>query len=187
MTSTMSPALGEADKLLFETRASRAPSPQSDESLSMHQNGDEGSRLEAVTAPPRSIDQPNQAIAIQALNSASRAVAPPIYQTDLVPPNISTQLVSDSPTPKSSPNPIALLVDDNVIYLRIMQMYCKKRNLPYHCAADGPEAVEIFVKHQFMPASDEGGPIPLILHRPSNARMQWARGNATNTASGEAE
>ncbi|KAH7119624.1 histidine kinase HHK3 [Dendryphion nanum] len=36
----------------------------------------------------------------------------------------------------------ALLVDDNAINLRILRMYCEKRNLPYVMATDGNEAVQ---------------------------------------------
>ncbi|KAG5952422.1 hypothetical protein E4U53_000904 [Claviceps sorghi] len=53
--------------------------------------------------------------------------------------------------------PVALLVDDNVVNLRIMQMYCKRRKLPYHCAADGAEAVAIFSQQQLLIAAGGGG------------------------------
>ncbi|KAG9200852.1 hypothetical protein G6514_006560 [Epicoccum nigrum] len=44
--------------------------------------------------------------------------------------------------------PTALLVDDNAINLRVMQMYCKNRGLQYVCARDGLEAVSVFQDHQ---------------------------------------
>jgi len=44
-----------------------------------------------------------------------------------------------------------------------MQMYCKKRGLPYFCAADGRQAVEMFSKQQSLAASGEGPGIQLIL------------------------
>lgn len=51
--------------------------------------------------------------------------------------NISKGSGIDSP-------PVALLVDDNLINLRIMRMYCEKRKIPYEVAVDGQEAVEKF-------------------------------------------
>ncbi|KAG6272382.1 hypothetical protein E4U47_002549 [Claviceps purpurea] len=62
-------------------------------------------------------------------------------------------------------NPTALLVDDNIVNQRIMQMYCKKRKMPYHCAADGAQAVDIFSRQQSLMAAagpGEGQGIQLI-------------------------
>jgi len=56
-----------------------------------------------------------------------------------------------------------LLVDDNVVNLRIMQMYCSKRGLPYCSATDGLQAIEMFLKHQSLSATGEGASIQLIL------------------------
>ena len=50
--------------------------------------------------------------------------------------------------------PMALIVDDNLINLRIMQMYCRKRGLPFLCATDGSQAVEIFTAHQTLAAAN---------------------------------
>lgn len=49
------------------------------------------------------------------------------------------------------PQPMALLVDDNAVNLRILRMYCNKRHIPYVAAIDGREAVDRFK------ASLEGG------------------------------
>ncbi|CAJ2503157.1 Uu.00g105510.m01.CDS01 [Anthostomella pinea] len=43
-------------------------------------------------------------------------------------------------------SPRALLVDDNLVNLRILQMFCQKRKIPYITAMNGHEAVERFVK-----------------------------------------
>lgn len=60
--------------------------------------------------------------------------------------------------------PTALLVDDNAINLRVMQMYCKKRNLQYVCARDGLEAISVFQNHQECAAVEKKeSPIQLIL------------------------
>lgn len=67
------------------------------------------------------------------------------------------------PSTKTSTHPTALLVDDNAINLRIMQMYCDKRSLPYICARDGLEAVSAFQSHQSSAATDKTkSPIQLI-------------------------
>lgn len=42
--------------------------------------------------------------------------------------------------------PNVLLVDDNLINLRIVRMYCEKRHLPYVSAVDGFEAIEAYKK-----------------------------------------
>jgi CheY-like chemotaxis protein len=55
--------------------------------------------------------------------------------------------------------PMTLLVDDNAINLRLLEMYCSRRGLPYRTARDGAEAVRIFRKHR-MPVDD------LLLQQP---------------------
>ncbi|KAI0425147.1 hypothetical protein F5Y09DRAFT_322501 [Xylaria sp. FL1042] len=40
----------------------------------------------------------------------------------------------------------ALLVDDNLINLRILKMFCSKRNIPFATAEDGNIAIEQFIK-----------------------------------------
>lgn len=62
-----------------------------------------------------------------------------------------------------SAKPRALLVDDNIVNLRILQMYCKKRGLPYCSAADGQEAVKIFSEQQALAAAGKSDPIELVL------------------------
>lgn len=49
----------------------------------------------------------------------------------------------DSVSPADA-QPRALLVDDNVVNLRIMRMYCEKRKIPYVTATDGQEAIQKF-------------------------------------------
>lgn len=53
--------------------------------------------------------------------------------------------------------PMALLVDDNVVNLRIMRMYCEKRKIQYLTAMDGIEAINVFE------SSIDTQPINLIL------------------------
>ncbi|KAI0453589.1 hypothetical protein F5B21DRAFT_281015 [Xylaria acuta] len=64
-------------------------------------------------------------------------------------PQIAAISISDTPPsqPDRGDQPIkALLVDDNPINLRILQMYCSKRKIPYATAEDGNIAIERFVK-----------------------------------------
>jgi CheY-like chemotaxis protein len=42
-------------------------------------------------------------------------------------------------------------------------MYCVKRGLPYCCATDGKQAVEIFLQHQSMAMAGEGTAFQLVL------------------------
>lgn len=66
-------------------------------------------------------------------------------------------------TPARSVKPLTLVVDDNTINLRILQMYCKKRGLSCLSAANGKQAVEIFSKRQASHAAGDGAPIELVL------------------------
>ena len=76
----------------------------------------------------------------------------------------STQSAPTFPEPSATSQPTALLVDDNTINLRVMQMYCDKRKLPYLCAKDGLEAVSIFHEHQKLAAAKKTtSPIQVIL------------------------
>ncbi|KAJ2984332.1 hypothetical protein NUW58_g6094 [Xylaria curta] len=64
-------------------------------------------------------------------------------------PQIADLAISDTPPLRRDcgDRPIkALLVDDNPINLRILQMYCNKRKIPYATAADGNIAIEQFIK-----------------------------------------
>lgn len=62
---------------------------------------------------------------------------------------------------------MALLVDDNGVNLRLLEMYCHRRSIPYRTAKDGAEAVRIFTSHR-IPVSDPLlqqplGPLPFDL------------------------
>lgn len=72
--------------------------------------------------------------------------------------------VSLTPFPTTrSPKPLVMVVDDNVVNLRILQMYCKKRCLPFISAADGQQAVDAFTRHQTIAAVGGHAPIELVL------------------------
>ncbi|KAM3508307.1 hypothetical protein MY11210_006776 [Beauveria gryllotalpidicola] len=70
---------------------------------------------------------------------------------------------SPMPVPTKSATPMVLVVDDNVVNLCILQMYCKKRGLPFLSAANGTQAVEVFSKHQASSAAGGGACIELVL------------------------
>lgn len=57
---------------------------------------------------------------------------------------------------------MVLVVDDNLVNLGILQMYCKKRGLPFLSATDGKQAVDVFSKHKASPAASDA-PIELVL------------------------
>ncbi|KAF2130186.1 putative histidine kinase-like protein HHK3p [Dothidotthia symphoricarpi CBS 119687] len=51
----------------------------------------------------------------------------------------------------ASTKPMTLLVDDNAVNLRLLEMYCSRRKIPYRTAADGQQAVDIFAAHNAVP------------------------------------
>lgn len=75
--------------------------------------------------------------------SSQMAAAP--MEPRIVIPVLSTGL--------SCAKPMTLIVDDNLVNLRIMQMYCRKRGLPFVRATDGSQAVQIFVDYQTLAAA----------------------------------
>lgn len=167
LSSTLASALVEADKLA------------SLKALSLSQT----ISAETQLAQPQAIDDPNTNDGGQPLAHVIQTIAQPAQQepdmfkdcTEL--PNPAAIKVSEvveaeisetvsiriSPTIKLPPKPKALLVDDNKINLRIMQMYCTKRGLPYCCAMDGKQAVERFLQEQSLAATGQGSPFQLIL------------------------
>jgi CheY-like chemotaxis protein len=71
---------------------------------------------------------------------------------------VTSQTLRLSPSPLK---PMALLVDDNAINLRLLEMYCSRRGLPYRTAKDGAEAVRVFRNHR-MPVEDPLLKQPLV-------------------------
>jgi CheY-like chemotaxis protein len=71
---------------------------------------------------------------------------------------VTSQTLRLSPSPLK---PMALLVDDNAINLRLLEMYCSRRGLPYRTARDGAEAVRVFRNHR-MPVEDPLLKQPLV-------------------------
>ncbi|KAJ5712355.1 hypothetical protein N7493_008823 [Penicillium malachiteum] len=82
---------------------------------------------------------------------------------DVSPSEDSKDPVAKSLQLSSSSRPVTLIVDDNNINLRIMEMYCKKRGLPYLSAKNGLQAVEMFTQRQSPSTANNDPPIEMIL------------------------
>lgn len=79
-------------------------------------------------------------------------------------PEASALKSQRDPVPRTrSARPLVLIVDDNIVNLRILQMYCKKRGLSFLSAGDGEQAVATFAKHQASCADGDDAFIELIL------------------------
>lgn len=151
LPSTISSALEEADKYLSNMRISNACTPRPDDSsinpLDVPTDLSTENEDKPSTCPNEQVAQPT------AGNPA---------QTGLITPPVEINYDASIPTALTISTPTALLVDDNVINLRILQMYCTKRGLPYHCATDGLQAVEIFSRQQSLATAGKGAGIHLI-------------------------
>ncbi|CAO2655958.1 Nn.00g047610.m01.CDS01 [Neocucurbitaria sp. VM-36] len=63
---------------------------------------------------------------------------------------LSIEYVPSQPAKPSPPlprSPMTLLVDDNMINLRLLKMYCMRREMPYQAVTDGQQAVDRFLEH----------------------------------------
>lgn len=70
---------------------------------------------------------------------------------------LSTSTMSRRRQPNEPLAPYSLLVDDNLVNLRILRMYCDKRKFSYSLAADGLEAIEAYK------AAADSRPVKLVL------------------------
>ncbi|KAI0521249.1 hypothetical protein F5B22DRAFT_643976 [Xylaria bambusicola] len=92
-----------------------------------------------------------QALADKNTHCDSAQVVPVVNDTSVgvVPTTTIAKLALDSPPLQRdcADQPVrALLVDDNPINLRILKMFCSKRNIPYATAEDGNIAIDQFIK-----------------------------------------
>lgn len=153
LTSTLSAALEEADRMLssfvmpevphllpsgvFTTTVTRTP-PETSHTDTLRRSSVAST---AVGSTPAShADKPilpslpsNELVALAAPSTLAKAISNF---------HIERPLVSDSLTTIARPR--SLLVDDNAINLRILQMYCRKRKLLFHTAENGAEGVKTF-------------------------------------------
>ncbi|KAI8627178.1 histidine kinase HHK3 [Xylariaceae sp. FL1651] len=167
-SSTMSSALETADRRVSEINALKIPPvlPNLSSLTLLKVDADAGTdeRTEPVTDSSRlkewMAEPPPHKPADPGLDTNIPSTY--TYKPDSTVPVESRVIVPIFPPPSSS-KPTALLVDDNVVNLRIMQMYCSKRGLPYYCAADGYQAVKLFSQHQSKSTAGEGAAIELVL------------------------
>ena len=147
-TKSLGSVLEQADRLVGKMRslqpcvalpillkATQTPEPKE---LEPHQ-------LSSDAASPRS--------ETTVFSGSDQDVAPSVDLTGPVP--TSRQLSNSS-------RPTTLIVDDNTINLRIMEMYCKRRGLPYLAAKNGLQAVEFFSQRQSTCIANNEPPIELI-------------------------
>jgi CheY-like chemotaxis protein len=99
--------------------------------------------------------EPNLSSAVQSTATRTGRL---VKQGSIFPKTTQTQVAESlqnlrlSPKPSlsagklgtNSKKPRTLLVDDNAVNLRLLQMYCNRRGIPYQTAADGQQAVKIF-------------------------------------------
>ncbi|KAI4656693.1 uncharacterized protein J4E78_006584 [Alternaria triticimaculans] len=57
---------------------------------------------------------------------------------------IETKPPASTKETSTSSKPLTLLVDDNAVNLRLLEMYCSRRGIPFRSAKDGQQAVNIF-------------------------------------------
>ncbi|RGP61393.1 hypothetical protein FLONG3_10549 [Fusarium longipes] len=171
-TSSLDAALQEADRLCATMRQSATNMPPlASPSLTKDGRGilpilpirpspsdrnsatDEGYSSNATSSNNGS---PAPQTGIQGLPPNPDASSPKILEGDKTNP-----MDLDMHTVPDNHKPMTLIVDDNAVNLRILEMYCKKRGLPYRSATDGREAVDLFALHQQSGPSDS--PFDLIL------------------------
>jgi signal transduction histidine kinase len=160
-TSTMGPALEKADRLLSEIRASntckgiggaslKSPNTHTKEIHPTTNLADE-EKLTSQIAPA------------DLVHSALEVITLPIRESGAIPISSTESIIPKFPALSACAKPTVLLVDDNVVNLRIMQMYCKTRGLPYYGAADGLQAIDVFTRHQMQAATGDRPMIELIM------------------------
>jgi CheY-like chemotaxis protein len=127
-TQTLASILEQADAVVAEIKASELRTSRPSAALPMHlKRTNDHSTSDSDSQPDSSILTPAE--------SSEEETAPTRTQA--------------SPRPlRTSPRPTTLIVDDNIVNLRVMEMYCKKRGLPYLTAQDGLQAIEVFTKRQ---------------------------------------
>ncbi|KAJ5678345.1 histidine kinase HHK3 [Penicillium maclennaniae] len=138
-TTHMRSLLERAQTKLIEIKASRLPPQQSDT---------HSVTLTRMTEAPN----PDETSSSHSLTSQSdTAASVKSARTNPIMPIL---------TPSS--NPTVLIVDDNAVNLRIVEMYCRKRGLQSYSASDGLQAVKIFSHQQALAASGAGTAIELV-------------------------
>jgi signal transduction histidine kinase/CheY-like chemotaxis protein len=144
----------------------------------------------ATSAAPTPMEEVSEAVA--GLGIAAEAVVLTLSTETTAATDVST--LTPPPTTSTPPPPPplrALLVDDNPINLRILQMFCKRRSIPHVTATDGNKAIAAYLESygpQPAGAGDTAAPITLVfmdLQMPHCDGLQatttiraWERDNA---------
>lgn len=166
LTSTLTLALEEADKRVAAMKAMSKDSVPLDSSILSPGTTEEGATSDegygSASTLPSPDDVSNRTIA-DVTEATSDILTPSIHPADAIASPDSGIGSPVSMAASSQTKPRALVVDDNAVNLRILQMYCSKRGLPYCCATNGQEAIDIFTEHQALSASGQTPPIELIL------------------------
>lgn len=171
LSSTLGAALEQADAFLREMQASKVPVPSSEvPKVTFPEPTEEGDAKGEVPQPTGLgiSGPPTETEAEVRVDSESLVSIQPVLSSPAKTPTSMVKIITPIvvpifPNTTKSPKPAALLVDDNAINLRIMQMYCNKRNLPYHSATDGRQAVEIYAQHQALAVAECKPGIELVL------------------------
>jgi signal transduction histidine kinase/CheY-like chemotaxis protein len=154
LSSCLEEALEQASAILAEFASINAivsPSPEDDV-------------LVEVLDPVPGMNDVEYASAPDTIDTlkAAEALVESIERLEIVPEPTALipYLITASPS-----QPTALVVDDNEINLRIMTIYCSKRNIPFVRATDGLQAIALYSSHQPSCASHTStrAPIDLIL------------------------
>ncbi|KAJ6025005.1 hypothetical protein N7540_005802 [Penicillium herquei] len=148
-TLSLASALEQADRLVGDIGI-----PQSSLSLPIIPNANPASEPTDDNSEQPQIDTPSP-------RSESTTSLP--ADQDIAPSGDSKVPVAKSLQLSNSSRPTTLIVDDNNINLRIMEMYCKKRGLPYLSAKNGLRAVEMFMQRQSPSTAKNDPPIEMIL------------------------
>ncbi|KAJ4381764.1 hypothetical protein N0V86_003129 [Didymella sp. IMI 355093] len=134
--------LAEADAVFGEQAAAKAAPPVLP---------DGGIALEQTPPATPACNAPEDPLEFTAPDLIHRgSIFPKQFVEDELTKSVATlRLAQQPPTPPLpiSNKPMALLVDDNAVNLRLLEMYCKRRSIPYRTAKDGSEAVKLFVEH----------------------------------------
>lgn len=158
-SSTLDSALRKADELLARlksTQTSPQPSPASlEDPKSLLSPPDQTPESDQKSTSDEGYDSvTGSSVAHQTTETLlTDSLAKAVSQIEAA----TTDLPIRPLIPPTTSKPMTLIVDDNAVNLRILEMYCKKRGLPYLSAIDGHQAVELFKKQQ------TSAPIDLIL------------------------
>lgn len=163
-TTMLQKTLEEADAAIRELVFSE---PASDSSQTFDSSGDTltNDNKEEARAPSPSHDPDVEEVREKPELQHRVSIFPPSTQTKMVEAMQNLQIEIPAPEPSllvqahKKPLPMTLLVDDNAVNLRILEIYCKRRSMPYQSARDGDEAIALFSEHRAPSSSSSFDPL----------------------------